>query len=505
MMVTCVIGAEKNTSRRTKFLSLLKKAFGFPVMLVVLLAGIVYLAIPRTIADPDISWHLRNAQVLLHTHAFLRQDLYSSTTKGKPWVNPEWLAEIPFYAGWRWFGERGVFLVSVGAIETILLGIFGLAYLQSKNVKSAFVISFLAIFLADVSFGPRTLLFGWIFLVAELAILQSFHAVADGSSITRPRDLTWLLPPLFLLWINIHGSWMIGLALLAFFVLSGYVKITCGLIEAKRWSGPQKRKLLRVTTLSVLALFINPYGWRLVLYPFDMAFHQKLNIANVQEWRSLDFHSPHGKIILGIMAGAIVLQLVRRRKWMLHEVGFLLLGLYAGLTYSRFLFLTAILILPLFAKDIAECAPYYPERDKPWLNAPIMIGLMAAAVVLFPSNRQLQARWADQYPQKALNYLGQLHPSGNVFTYYEWGGYLIWNVRQVPTFVDSRVDVFEHHGVLADYLDAVRLKDSFRILDKYSIRYVLFKKGEPLTYLLVHTPGWKVDYQDKITILLEKK
>jgi hypothetical protein len=58
--------------------------------------------------DPDIWWHLRNAQILLSTHHFIRQDLYSFTTAGQPWINPEWLAEIPYYFGFRLFVEPGL-------------------------------------------------------------------------------------------------------------------------------------------------------------------------------------------------------------------------------------------------------------------------------------------------------------------------------------------------------------------------------------------------------------
>lgn len=72
-------------------------------------------------------------------------------------------------------------------------------------------------------------------------------------------------------------------------------------------------------------------------------------------------------------------------------------------------------------------------------------------------------------------------------------------------FIDSRVDIFEHNGVLKDYLDAVRLKGTFDIFKKYSIRYVIFKRDEPLSYLLKIAPGWKVDYEDTTTIIFEKK
>ena len=494
-MVTCAVSADNKPKRMGNFPAFLKKIFSFSSMLMSLIALTVFLAVPKGIDDPDIGWHLRNAEYQIHHRAFIHQDMYSFTTHGKPWMDYEWLSEIPYYLGWKWFGARGIYFVMLLALETILLGIFGLAFLESGNTKSAFLISFLAIFLATVSFGPRTLLFGWIFLVVELAILYSFQ---------KGRDFTPLLPLVFLLWINSHGSWIIGLVLLAVFSLSGCIAGNWGLIEAKRWSGAQKRKLAWVSLLSTLALFVNPYGWRLVLYPFDMAFHQKLNIASIDEWRTVNFHEIRGKILLGIIAAAILLQLYRQRKWMLHEIAFLFIGLYAGLTYSRFLFLAAILVLPFLSRDISEWMPYYSEKDKPWLNAPIIICFLAVIFMHLPTNSQVESRGSSRYPYRALTYLQDFHPRGNVFNAFLWGGYLIWNTRQVPVFIDSRVDIYEHNGVFADYLHAVELKDSLRVLDKYSIRYALLERDAPLGYLLQNTNGWKVDYRDKTTILLER-
>lgn len=462
-----------------------------------LLAGTIFLVLPKTIADPDLGWHLRNAEYLLHTHSFLRQDLYSFTTRGKPWMDPEWLSEIPFYLAWRQFGPIGIFSLTSTLLMAILLGVFAIATQLSKDPKAAFLIGFLSIFGSTVSFGPRTLLFGWILLVAELAILYAFR---DG------QDVTWAVPFIFLVWVNAHGSWIIGLVVLGLFVASGFMEGTWGSIVATRWSHIQSRKLMAVATLSVVALFINPYGWRLVLYPIDMAFRQKLNIASVEEWRSLDFHSSRGKFVLIATVAAILLQLVKRKRWMSHEVPFLLLGTYAAFTYSRFLFLAAILVLPLFAKDLsAWMPPYRVDLDKPWLNAAIIIVVVFVVALQYPSDRQLLDSGSNSFPTGALAYLKNFHPEGNVFNDYLWGGYLIWNAPQVPVFVDSRVDIFEHNGVFKNYLDAVRLKETFRVFDTYSIRYVLFRKHQPLSYLLQHDPGWNVDYQDNTTVLFERK
>jgi len=330
----------------------------------------------------------------------------------------------------------------------------------------------------------------------EIAILFNFR---------NAPNFLWILPPLFLVWVNTHGSWLIGLVLLILFALSGCLDGRWGMIDARYWTIQQGRTLTAVIALSVLALFVNPYGWRLVACPFNLAFHQKLNIANVVEWRTLDFHSLRGKIVLASLLLAIVLHLVRGRRWMLHEVLFLLIGMYAGFTYSRFLFLTAILVLPFLARDIEPWMPRYrAESDKPWLNAVIMFVCIAAICLKFPTGHQLFRAEYSRFPDGARKYLEAVHPNGNVLNDYLWGGYLIWNLPQVPVFVDSRVDVFEYNGVFKDYLDMVHLRGSLGVLDKYHIRYVLFERDSSLSYLLEHTPEWKIDYQDQTSILFER-
>jgi hypothetical protein len=110
-----------------------------------------------------------------------------------------------------------------------------------------------------------------------------------------------------------------------------------------------------------------------------------------------------------------------------------------------------------------------------------------------------------QFPtDSAKEYLRAFHPDGNVFNEYLWGGYLIWNARQIPVFIDSRVDIFEYNGTFKDYLDAVRLKNTLVIFDKYSIKYALLERDTPLVYFLEHAPLWKVDYSDQVLVVLER-
>ncbi len=251
-------------------------------------------------------------------------------------------------------------------------------------------------------------------------------------------------------------------------------------------------------------MFLNPYGYRLVFYPFNFAFQQKLNVNHVDEWMSLDFHGIRGKILFGMLAATIVLALVRKRLWSLDEAAFLLIGFYAAMTYSRFLFLAAIVLTPVLAKELDFFPPYNARADKTWLNALIIAALLAGCVWRFPSRDYLLRDTVRSYPVKARDYLQQFQARGRVFNDCLWGGYLIWNVRNIPVFIDSRIDIYEYNGVFADYLDAIGIKNTLGILDKYHIRYVLFPQESPVAYLVTHTSGWKVDYQDGTTVLLER-
>ncbi|HEY0784399.1 MAG TPA: hypothetical protein VGD62_00920 [Acidobacteriaceae bacterium] len=484
--------------------NLFARLLSYPCLLTALAATWVCLLVPRSADDPDIWWHLRNAQAQLAAHAFLRCDSYSFTAKGAPWINHEWLAELPFYLGWRLLGTRGLFLVTLAAVECIFLGVFYLARRQSGRIQRALLATVVAAFLSTVSFGPRTLLFGWVALVAELILLD--HLLADDRRpATRPTAV-WLLPLLFGAWVNTHGSWLIGLVLLLTSVACAWLPLpagTRGVIDPRN----RRRDLTLATALSVAALFVNPYGWRLVLYPFNLAFHQRLNIANIEEWRTLDFHSVRAHVLLLTLALLFLAQLRRPRRWAPRELAFLFIAVYAAFTYARFLFLAAILLAPILARHIPGLPTsqrHRPGRNQPWLNAALLCLLATLAVRHFPSPAEPAPAAHPAFPDTALPFLTHWQPHGPLLNEYLWGGYLEWHARQVPIFVDSRVDIFEYSGVFADYLAATRLQNTLAILDKYRIRYVLFAPDAPLVYLLQHTGGWTTLYHDPSAVLLER-
>jgi hypothetical protein len=288
------------------------------------------------------------------------------------------------------------------------------------------------------------------------------------------------------------------------YLASGLVEGSWGSIESARWTPQQWRKLIAVGAASIAALFLNPYGWRLVLYPFDLIFRQQLNVAVVDEWRSVDFQSYYGTLVFLISAGIILFTLARRRSWPLSDVLFALLAFYAALTHKRFLFLAGIVICPILSIELGShvFSPYDPRKDKRWLNVIIMAAFYLFGIYHIPSSASLRAAEAQYFPVAALPDLNSHCTDQRVFNRYEWGGYLVWNAGEIPVFLDSRTDIFEHHGVLLDYLKATGLNDSFAILDRYGIGCVLLNPASELIYLLRHSSGWKVQHEDAVAVLM---
>jgi hypothetical protein len=278
------------------------------------------------------------------------------------------------------------------------------------------------------------------------------------------------------------------------------------------------RQLAFTGAASVAALFVNPFGWRLVYYPFDLAFKQKLNIAHVAEWVPLDFQDVRGKLVFALIVGLLLAALLRRHRWNLGEILILLFALHTALTHIRFLVLLGIVAALLAAKLLDFFPPYRPELDTPRVNAAVILVMISLMAYFWPRNSQIQKSIAETYPTEAISYLKAHSVQGNVLNFYLWGGYLEWNDPNIKVFVDSRVDIFEYAGVLQDYLQLLGSDTLVRqlnpILQKYDIHYVLFPPGNSanpnlagsgLIYLLQHDPNWIVAYQDKVSVLMERK
>src|SRR5664280_2729102 len=483
------VGAQSTSAR------LATNAFSFPVMCMFLLVAAIFAFSVRAIAEPDVWWHLRNARYLLQYHSLPRVDTYSFTAGGFPSLDFEWLSEIPFLLGFKAMGLQGILAVYFAILVLIYIGVYYLACRAGADCKNATVATLLAILLGVVSVGPRMLLFGWLCLVGLLIVLDRFRETGKG---------LWMLPPLFALWINLHGSWVFGVVVLVVTIASGLVRGEWGLVVARRWSPVELKKLLLALAASLAALFVNPFGYKLVLYPFDLLFRQKDVMQHLEEWQSVQFTGGTGKLTLIMIFALPAAALFCRRRWRPDELILMAFALWASLSHMRFLFFAGLIAVPILAPCLTLFPPYDRKLDKPWLNGGIMAAIVGSLIFFFPSTAELQQQVSEKYPLAALAFMQQRHLGGRIFNNYGWGGYMEWNAPELKPFIDGRADIFIYNGSFDDYVNANLIQKSFEILDKYRIDYALLEPDQPLSYLLRHSPAWQPIYSDKVAVLFER-
>jgi hypothetical protein len=449
----------------------------------------------RDIAEPDIWWHMRNARYLLQYHSFPSVDTYSFGAAGAPWINFEWLSEIPFLLGFKAMGLQGLLAVYFTVLVLIYTAVYYRACRAGADCKNAIVVTLLAFMLGVASIGPRPLLFGWLCMMGLLLVLDRFQQSGKG---------LWLLPALFALWINFHGSWVFGVVVLVITIASGLVEGEWGLVVARRWSPVELKKLLLALAASLAALFANPFGYKLVLYPFDLLFRQQSIMRTVHEWRSVDFGLGNGKAALVMIFAFPAAALLSRRRWRLDEVMLMAFALWTSLSHERFLFFAGLIVAPILAPRLKLFPPYDRERDKPWLNAAIMTVITGSLIFVFLTGAQLQEKVSREYPTSALEFMQRQHISGNIFNFHLWGGYMEWYAPELKPFIDGRSDIFVYNGTFDDYLNAMRIDEPFETLDKYKIDYAFLAPDQSLAYILERSPAWRPIYTDKVAVLFER-
>ena len=430
------------------------------------------------LSDPDLWWHLADARLVTATHHFIRTEPYSFTVAGERWINPEWLSELPYWFGYRALALRGIYLVAWLAIAANIFFVYWRGFLSTRHPSAAFWAACLGFVLMSVNAGPRTIIFGYLAMSAELLILEMAGRGRKG--------LLWLLPPIFCVWINLHGTWLIGMALLGLYIACGFFRVQLNAIEQDAMPVADRKRFIAVFLVSAAALMLNPYGWRLVWNPLDMIFNQKVNIAAVSEWQPLKLGSMEGAgVLLGI--GLMVLaSCIRGRKWTLFELAVVLFAWFAAIDHVRFMFLAAVLAVPTLAKDFARSFSSEPdEKTIPAMNALLAVASLCFAVYWLPAEAALQTTVASYFPLQSIR---ALEPGWRTFNWDYVGGRMVFDGKS--PFVDSRIDIFEHHGVFQDYLLAMNMVGPLEVFDRYRVDHVLVLDNQPVAYLLKHTPGW---------------
>lgn len=451
------------------------------------------------INDLDLWWHLKGGELIATTHALPKTDPFSYSAPNAQWVTQEWLSEVTIYQAYSALGDAGLALW-LFAFSTAIVGAgYGLCLFCSRDTRVAFLGGLLIWLFSTIGMAVRPHMVGYLLLTAELFILN----------LALRRRTRWLyaLPLLFLIWVNAHGSFSLGMAVLGAFCVCSFVRGEFGAIRFLPWRQKDRRRLSIAAGLSVAALFANPVGLTLLRYPVDVLFSQPLSASYVMEWRAPDLTSPRGVALLIVSLAVVSLPFISRRMIYAHELILFLAGFWLAMRHQRMLFVFGIFAAPVLCRLLQQARRPRANRpqEQPVLNAVLLAALCVFIVRCFPPADEIQKQFRRDNPVEALAFIRQAKLSGPMMNDYDFGGYLIWAAPERKVFIDGRSDMYEPAGVMADYADWIDLRDTRRVLDKYGIRYCLLAPKSRIAKAMLKAPLWKRVYADSKAVVLVRK
>ena len=471
--------------------------FSFPAFLAMGLATVAVVTVSTHFNDPDLWWHLRMGQIIWNTHTIPVTDVFSFTAQGHAWTPHEWLAQLSIYAAWHWGGYTGLMVWLSVLASLLFIGVFVLCRFFCESSLVCFMGALVAWFFATVGLAIRPLMIGHVFLVLEMVLLEAAYR--------HSRRWLWLLPPLFALWVNCHGSYFFGAGVLAAYCIGAYASGVWGLLVSKGWDRQARRALVAASVACIAALCCNPVGARMLIYPLNTLFGQATGMNAVQEWMAPDLREGRTLGMLAVSAAILLIPLLRRSELWVRELLLLAAAFFLASQHLRMIFIFGIIAAPILARLIDPLFGKDQMRAHPIFNAILMLGCGAAMAAAFPSTSAIEQQAREKSPVAAVDYIKRAGLTGPMLNDYVFGGYLIWALPQEKVFIDGRGDVYDWTGVFQEYGRWATLsEDPARLLDKYKIRFCIFAADHPMVRMIEHLAGWRRVYADKVAIVLAR-
>lgn len=412
------------------------------------------------------------------------------------WPNSYTLYQILITIIYKTSGLIGVsFAYSIWAITTFLL---------FKKINPRFQRLNLIAFLIPILTGWFVFALGFraqVFTFSGIILLIYLLKKAKEN----PKVLI-LLPLIFILWANLHGGFVLGLAILGFGALQ--------LILEKNF------KIMLLVGIAILissiAALINPYGLKV--------YEESLHHANYPLWRLIAEWVPpwpQTKVIMAILIIALGLAMVKFRKlnifWPLSIITFCVMAFEARRSVPLFFLVLVLAIFDLFPEYIkrVEKNEYFQKA----VSLGIITGIFWILLSQTSNTLELSTNWqsfcqsgVQRYPCRAIEYIKTNNIEGkNVYAPYEWGGFLEWQLPQYKFFVDGRTPAWptkEGKSPYTIYLEIMQAQPGYneRLL-AYDTDWLLIGPGTFLDLALANDKNsiWKGIYRDQFAVIYTKK
>jgi hypothetical protein len=469
----------------------------------------------RLLGDAGIGWHIRTGQQILASHAIPRVDSFSSTMAGKPWFAWEWLYDLA--VGWleSTLGLNGVVWLTAVVIAAVFAGLFRLLIARGTNFLVAVALMLLAVSASMIHFLARPHVLSWLFTLAWFWILDSSERACFEDEEGRRR--LWALPLLMLVWVNVHGGFLVGFVLWGIFLLGAvwnWLTAKEGRIEEllqKLAARSRVRDLAWAGSLSLVASLVNPYGWKLHSHICSYLSNRFL-MDHIDEFQSPNFHGAAQKCFLVLLLFSVAVLAVHGRQLRLSAALTVLFAVYAGLYASRNIPVSSVLLVMVVGPLLPSARAGFFQRMtavEVGLRGHLwpLVGVVVTLAIAANGGRAGSTLLMDAHfssarmPVEAVNYLNIHEVQGPVLSPDYWGGYLIYRLYPM-----TRVVVDDRHDLYGDeffksYLKMVHVERGWEeFLATHEASCVLLPRDAALANILDGTKGWKSIYADNVAI-----
>jgi hypothetical protein len=461
-------------------------AAALPVLVGAVIYAVLLVNGDALLQDPDTYSHVALGRWIFAHQTVPMVDPLSATFAGTPWVAFEWLSDVVYAGAYAAFGWNGV--AAIAALATALAFAAMARFLARQLPLVAVVVLVCAAF---VVLAPHVLARPHVLALAVMVIWTGALLRAQEEGGTPPLALIAAMT----VWTNLHGSFVIGLALILPIAFEAV------------WYAPRaaRRRLalgwLGFALLAAAAALINPYGIDIFSVTYKtLALGDALTI--VSEWQPQDFGhlGPFEVVVLGGIAYTLFTGMRIRWTRILMVLGLL----HLALSQSRHGDIFGLLAPMFLAQPLTEHLREGASTDHALIGrGNVFAGLTAGSMLLVTAGlfalRPLAP--AERITPSEAVAAADLAHAGPILNSYGFGAYL--DFVGIAPFIDGRAELYggdftmKHHQALT-LQDLPRL---LTLLDKYGIRATLLAPGTPAIALLDRLPGWRRAYTDGVAVV----
>ena len=479
----------------------------------------------------DFWWHLKAGEIIVTTRSIPRTDLFSFTAAGHPFILQNWLVEVIYYATYRAGGLALLVALNAMLLVAALLPVYHLCRQATDRLKLGVISALLPAVLLLYFGSVRSQVFSFALFSASYWVLSTYRS--------RQRDLLWTLPLMMILWVNVHGAFVLGLGLMVLFLGCELLRrVTYG-DTSDTLSFKALGRLGLFLVLTVVATLGNPETFRIYSYVRAVATNPASQ-ALVLEWQPPSINELAGIILFYAPFFITLLVLLgARRKPALVDLALVLTFSILGLSAVRNGVWFALIAAPIVARYsptidfsalimalrrfrageallnwlAARRETVAPMRYR--INRQIAVLMLTIVVLVTPwvyphlGNPAFgNTLWETSTPVGAVDYIQQHALEGNIFHPQIYGDYMIWRLwPEQRSFIDGRVHLFDD-SVVRDYRMSFLDSHWDERLARYDIKYLLLSKEEEENRMMIESAGasgaWRLLYEDSVSILFER-